>query len=240
MIRTLGSSLSAAVAGLCLSAAAALSADSGSIENGREIFLECSGCHAIGKGAEQEEMIGPHLNMLFGRKAAGIEGFPYSKSLERAGANGLEWHADTISAYIEDPVTFASGTRMSYSGLQDPQERRDLIAYLRVFSDDPANIPEADPTATGTDHSVDPAILALEGDAEYGEYLSSECKTCHQTSGGDAGIPSIVLWPEERFVVAMHAYKDKVRPNPVMQLIAGRLSNEEIAALAAYFKDLDE
>ena len=72
------------------------------------------------------------------------------------------------------------------------------------------------------------------------EYLASECTTCHQASGGDDGIPSIVLWPEEDFVIAMHAYKDKVRPNPVMQLIARRLNNEEIAALAAYFKDLEE
>ena len=80
---------------------------------------------------------------------------------------------------------------------------------------------------------------AQKGDPEYGEYLSSECTTCHQTSGSDDGIPSIVLWPEEDFVTAMHAYKDNVRDNPVMQMIAGRLSNEEIAALAAYFKDLE-
>ena len=239
MISARVTSLTVAVAGLCLTAAAAFSAETGDIDKGRELFLECSGCHAIGKGAELEEGVGPHLNMLFGRKAAGLEGFPYSKSLERAGANGLEWHADTLSAYIEDPATFAAGTRMSYPGLDDPQDRLNLIAYLRIFSDDPANIPEADPTAFATDHAVDPEILALEGDAEYGEYLSSECTTCHQASGGDAGIPSIVLWPEERFVTAMHAYKDKVRPNPVMQMIAGRLSNEEIAALAAYFKDLE-
>ncbi|MEM9426492.1 MAG: c-type cytochrome [Pseudomonadota bacterium] len=234
------SSLSVAVFGLCLSAAAVFSAESGDVAKGEEIFLECSGCHAIGKGAEDEEMIGPHLNMLFGRKVASLDDFPYSRSLSRVGANGLEWHADTLDAYIEDPTTFASDTRMSYSGLENADDRAHLLAYLRVFSDDPANIPEADPTARGTDHSVDPEILALEGDAEYGEYLASECKTCHQVSGGDDGIPSIVLWPERQFVTAMHAYKDKVRPNPVMQMIAGRLNNEEIAALAAYFKDLDE
>jgi cytochrome c len=129
---------------------------------------------------------------------------------------------------------------MSYRGMKDATDRTNLIAYLRTFSDDPANIPEADPTAVGTDHTVDPEILALEGDAEYGEYLASECTTCHQASGGDDGIPSIVQWPTEDFVIAMHAYKDKVRPNPVMQLVAGRLNNEEIAALAAYFKDLEE
>jgi len=217
---------------------ATLAVDAGDAEAGAKLFGQCKGCHMVGEGAKNR--VGPHLNMLFGRPAASLEGFRYSKSLERAGSNGLEWHADTLSAFIEDPRKFARGTRMSYRGMKDETDRANLIAYLRTYSDDPANIPEADPTAVGTDHSVDPAILALEGDAEYGEYLASECTTCHQASGGDDGIPSIVLWPEEDFVIAMHAYKDKVRPNPVMQLIAGRLNNEEIAALAAYFKDLEE
>lgn len=82
-------------------------------------------------------------------------------------------------------------------------------------------------------------ILSIEGDPDYGEYLSSECMTCHQTDGDDEGIPSIVGWPTEDFVIAMHAYRQKVRPHPVMQMMAGRLGNEEIAALAAYFAALN-
>ncbi|MDD9738155.1 MAG: c-type cytochrome [Marinovum algicola] len=80
-------------------------------------------------------------------------------------------------------------------------------------------------------------ILAIEGDPEYGEYLSSECTTCHQASGSDA-IPAIVGWPQEAFVVALHGYKSGQRSHPAMQMIAGRLSDEEIAALAAYFGTL--
>ena len=128
---------------------------------------------------------------------------------------------------------------MSFRGLKKAKDRRDLIAFLRTFSDDPANIPEADPTAQGTLHDLDPAILALKGDPEYGEYLSGECTTCHQADGGDAGIPSIILWPEADFVAAMHAYKSKQRKHPVMQMIAGRLADDEIAALAAYFAMLE-
>ncbi len=63
--------------------------------------------------------------------------------------------------------------------------------------------------------------------------------TCHQTSGANDGIPGINGWPTEDFAVAMHAYKQKLKPHPVMQMMAGRLSDEEIAALAAYFKDLE-
>jgi cytochrome c len=63
--------------------------------------------------------------------------------------------------------------------------------------------------------------------------------TCHQSSGSNDGIPGITAWPTEDFVIAMHAYKQKIRSHPVMQMMAGRLSDEEIAALAAYFSDLE-
>ncbi|MGK7752514.1 MULTISPECIES: c-type cytochrome [unclassified Roseovarius] len=205
-------------------------------EAGKKVFESCSDCHEVGKGAEHG--IGPHLNGLFGRRAATQEGFAYSESFKRAGAGGLEWHADTLDVYLEKPTALVSGTRMSFDGLKDPQQRLDLIAYLRGFSDNPRDIPEADPTSQGTDHDLDPEILALKGDPEYGEYLSGECVACHQTGGANDGIPSIVQWPEEDFVVAMHAYKNKQRNHPVMQMVAGRLSDEEIAALAAYFGQL--
>lgn len=211
--------------------------EEGDPEAGAEVFEYCSGCHEVGKGAQHG--IGPHLNGLFGRQAATQEGFPYSESFKRAGTGGLEWHAETLDVFLENPVAIASGTRMSFDGLEDPQERLDLIAYLRVYSDNPANIPEADPTIQGMDHDVDPRILALVGDPEYGEYLSGECVACHQAGGANDGIPSIVLWPEDKFVVAMHAYKDKQRNHPVMQMVAGRLGDEEIAALAAYFGQLN-
>ncbi len=227
--------LTYAAVAIATTSSASATEDLGDDEAGKVVFAKCKGCHQVGEGAENK--IGPHLNGVFGRKAAGLDGFNYSKSLERAGNSGLEWHADTLSAYIENPRAFASGTRMSFRGLKDPEDRANIIAYLRGFSDNPQDIPEADPTARGTDHSVDPAILAIQGDPEYGAYLSSECTTCHQIEGGDAGIPSIVYWPDEDFVVAMHAYKDKQRPHPVMQMIAGRLSNDEIAALAAYFNN---
>ena len=76
------------------------------------------------------------------------------------------------------------------------------------------------------------------GDAALGEYLSSECVTCHQPSGHVSGIPSIVSWPEDQFIAVLTSYKAKVRDNPVMQTIAGRLDEDEIAALAAYFGKL--
>ena len=209
----------------------------GDADEGAKVFRKCASCHDVGEGAKNR--IGPQLNGLFGRTAGTIPDVKYSKNMIRMGDDGLIWDVTTLDAYIENPRALVSKTRMSFRGISDAQERSDLMAYLRRFSDDPANIPEAEPTAQGTDHDLDPAILALVGDPEYGEYLASECKTCHQASGANDGIPGISNWPTEDFVVAMHAYKRKLRPHPVMQMMAGRLNDEEIAALAAYFKDLE-
>ena len=83
-----------------------------------------------------------------------------------------------------------------------------------------------------------PGKAAAAGNRALGEYLSSECVTCHQLSGRSQGIPPIVGWPERSFVAIMDEYRSKRRSNPVMQTIAGKFSGEEIAALAAYFGSL--
>ncbi|MBW4709149.1 c-type cytochrome [Roseobacter sp. YSTF-M11] len=218
--------------------AGAVAADQiGDRDAGEKVFSKCKGCHEVGQGAR--DRIGPHLNGIFGRAAAAHADYAYSKSMTRAGQDGLVWTIETLDAYIENPRALVSKTRMSFRGVKDPKDRADVLAYLRGFSDNPSDVPEAEPTARATDHDLDPAILALKGDAEYGEYLSSECLTCHQSDGSADGIPSITRWPTDDFVVAMHAYKRKLRPHPVMQMMAERLSDEEIAALAAYFKDLE-
>jgi len=199
---------------------------------------ECASCHQIGEGAVNR--IGPHLNRVFDRRAGGIEGFNYSRPLARMGADGLIWKLDTLDAYLENPRALVSGTRMAYRGLRDPGQRSDLLAYLRDFSDRPQDIPESSPTARRTDPGLAPEVLAIVGDAEYGEYLAQECTTCHQRSGSDQGIPAITGWFEEDFVVAMHAYRRGLRPHQVMQMMAQRLGDEEIAALAAYFAGIGE
>lgn len=208
----------------------------GNAERGATVFKKCVGCHRVGPDAENRT--GPHLNGVFDRKAGQVDGFAYSKGLKRAAADGLVWDLEHLDAYLENPKALVSGTRMSFRGLKDPQDRHDVLAYLRQFTANPQDIPESAPTMVAREVELPPEILAIVGDAAYGEYLSSECLTCHQNDGSDRGIPAITMWPEEDFVIAMHAYKRKIRPHPVMQMMAGRLSDEEIAALAAYFKEL--
>ncbi len=82
------------------------------------------------------------------------------------------------------------------------------------------------------------ATPASAADKAYGQYLSSECVTCHRDDGQDNGIPSIVGWPADQFLAVLMSYKVKDRPNPVMQAITGRLSLQDMEALALYYNSL--
>ena len=81
-------------------------------------------------------------------------------------------------------------------------------------------------------------IIAM-GDKEYGQYLGAECASCHHQSGASEGIPSIHGMDAEVFVTLMLAYRSKDMENPVMQMIAGRLNDEQIGSLALYFSQLE-
>ena len=224
-------SLGAVCALICATTAAAEGA--GDAARGEVVFRQCQSCHEV--GADAENRVAPHLNMVFGRAVGTVEGFRYSNALRNAGTDGLVWQDGTLDAFLTDPRGYLPGTRMSYRGLPDPQDRMDLLAYLHRFS----GSDEALDTAVGDAQDAYPVaaeILAIAGDPAYGEYLSGECTSCHQADGAASGIPSITHWPVADFVAAMHAYKDGARIHPVMQMMAARLSNEEIAALAAYFE----
>jgi cytochrome c len=72
-------------------------------------------------------------------------------------------------------------------------------------------------------------------DLELGRYLAAECMTCHRTATATSTIPNIFGLPEQHMVDVMKAYRDKKLPNPVMQTIASRLSEEDIVSLAVFF-----
>jgi len=204
-------------------------------KRGEKLFKNCKNCHQIGVNARN--LIGPHLDGLFGRVAGSLEKFKYSSAMKKRGADGLIWDDTTIDQYLAKPAKMIPGTRMSYRGMADAEDRKDLIAYLKSVSQgfpaaDPGKPPEA-----GAEMGA--AAMALDGDPDYGEYLSSECVTCHQITGRADGIPSIIGWPKVAFVRALFEYKTNVRSHQVMQNMTVNLGNEEIASLAAYFGSID-
>ena len=200
--------------------------------SGAELFKKCKSCHILEAPSAEvhSQRIGPNIWGLENRAVASVEGFKYSKALTALGQEGAIWSTDLLSEFLADPKTAIPGNRMNFKGIEDETERQTLIDFLFTVTEGDAH--------DQNDPEVSAEILAIEGDPEYGEYLSSTCVTCHRLDGVDEGIPSIIGWPSDQFVTAMHAYKNKHRDNPVMQQYAGALSDEEIAALAAYFEGL--
>lgn len=227
----------AALAALVLPSGAAAAEDAPA--RGAETWAaQCAMCHEIGPGAAH--YIGPHLNGLVGRGYAGATDFAgYSPALQQLGAAGAHWDAEGLAAFLRDPYGTVPGTRMGFGGLDEPKELERLVAWLVVASTDGASTDGAGGSGAGQGFRLPPEVLAIEGDSEWGEFLSAECATCHRRDGAADGIPAITGWPEPSFVTVMHAYRAGVRPNPTMQTIARRLSDDEIAALAAYFAGLE-
>jgi len=210
-------------------------AQDGDPEKGERVYRACKACHQV--GADARNGVGPHLDGLFDRRAGDLEGFKYSSAMKKLGQEGLVWNDFTLDRYLEKPRAYVPGTRMSYRGMKDKQDRIDVIAYLKALSQE---APAADPTEASADRpEIGATAMHLEGDSEYGEYLSSECVTCHQITGHADGIPSIIGWPKGAFIRALFEYKTNVRNHQVMQNMTVNLGNEEIAALAAYFGSLD-
>jgi cytochrome c len=122
--------LISAAAMLALAAATvplAFGLPAGDAARGERIYSRCFACHAIDR-----DRTGPRHAGLFGRSAGGVPGFAYSAALKKAGASGLIWNDDTLDKFLQNPTKFVPGTRMTYAGIKDDQERADLIAYLKA------------------------------------------------------------------------------------------------------------
>ena len=80
--------------------------------------------------------------------------------------------------------------------------------------------------------------LIKKADIAYGEYLAGECVTCHRSDAASESIPNISGIDAETFMYIIYSYRKKELENKVMQLVAGRLDDEQIASLAVYFASL--
>lgn len=97
----------------------------GDAASGQRVFRQCMACHVV---EQPQNRVGPSLNGIIGRTAGTVEGFRYSP----ANANsGVTWTEENLFAYLENPRQFIPGTTMAFIGLRNPQQRADVIAYIR-------------------------------------------------------------------------------------------------------------
>jgi cytochrome c len=117
---------------LMLIASVGAAAAQGNAEQGASVFKKCQACHDVGEGAKNK--VGPLLNNVAGRKAAGVADYAYSSDLKALAARGFVWDDNNLDQYLKDPKRVVAKGKMVFAGLKDDQDRKDVIAYLKTFS----------------------------------------------------------------------------------------------------------
>ena len=97
------------------------------VGRGEAQFRKCASCHTINQGGA--DGLGPNLHGVMGTGVPHSAGFNFSEALR---AKGGTWDWDSMSAWVANPRTFAPGTRMTFPGLADPQDRADLLLYMNA------------------------------------------------------------------------------------------------------------
>jgi cytochrome c len=97
----------------------------------------CAACHSFNKGGKP--IVGPNLYGVVGGPHDHEAGFDYSPALEKF--KGQPWTYDALNHWLDDPATYAPGTRMTFAGIPQAQLRADVIDYLHTLSDHPEPLP---------------------------------------------------------------------------------------------------
>jgi cytochrome c len=119
----------------------------GNATHGEVLFKQrCSICHQPEKGGKNG--VGPALYGAFGRKAAQAPGFAYSDNLK---ASGLVWTPEKLNQWIQKPASVVPGVKMVLAPVNQPQDRADIIAFLKTRS---ANVVQASAPAATTKKKV--------------------------------------------------------------------------------------
>jgi cytochrome c len=170
-----------------------------SVDKGKQIARQCEACHTLGKG--EPNKVGPNLYNVVGAPVAeGRGGFGFSAALKKKGG---KWTYDKLFEWLKDPRGYAPGTLMTFAGIQNPQQRADVIAYLRTLSPNPEPLPkvEAQPkpaaapaksggAENGQKKAAAPAADSLKelfakASIATGKQTARQCEACHSLGKGE-------------------------------------------------------
>ena len=97
----------------------------GDAAKGKRVFAQCMTCHAVAEGRNN---VGPSMFGIVGRESGSVPGFKYSEANLNS---NVTWTEENLFVYLEKPTDFIQGTIMAFPGLRNPQDRADVIAYLK-------------------------------------------------------------------------------------------------------------
>ncbi|WP_037499425.1 c-type cytochrome [Sphingomonas jaspsi] len=134
---------------------------SADVAKGEAVFKKCTACHNADKGGANA--LGPNLWGVLGEEVGkGANGFAFSEAL--AGKGGT-WNWDNLNEWLASPKKFAPGTKMTFAGLSDPQDRANVIAFLNSKSDSPLPLPAAPAEAAAPAADGDEAAAPADANA---------------------------------------------------------------------------
>lgn len=99
---------------------------SADVAAGEKDFGKCKACHKL----DGSNGTGPHLNGVVDRAVASVEGFGYSDGMHAHATEAPNWTPEALQEFLTNPKGVVKGTKMSFAGFKDPQDRADIIAYL--------------------------------------------------------------------------------------------------------------
>jgi cytochrome c len=97
------------------------------VAKGEQVFKKCAACHNADPGGANA--LGPALFGVMGKPVAAHAGFAFSPALKEKGGS---WDWDNMSAWLSSPKSFAPGTKMTFAGLSNPQDRANVMAFLNA------------------------------------------------------------------------------------------------------------
>lgn len=98
------------------------------VERGAFQFRKCAVCHSLEPDGPPKS--GPTLYGIFGRRVGGLDGYRYSQALQAA---DFVWTEESVSELFElGPDVMLPGTKMPIQRLPDPQDRADLMRFLKA------------------------------------------------------------------------------------------------------------